>query len=273
MEIVNLVGEYEVPETQQCSYSNHPHNHGVLVRSRCGLLLMLGMVCGRNTVEGFDLLQTELRITHEISTERELLQSEPPEIYKRLRPLAGEARRRLNGLEALAKHAPEVVAALRKAVHYNRRTVQVPRRDFDVKAMDTRDRYETREIKGLALFDGSRSARSLDNVLERACDYMQETGAMRATRENRGKLKAERVKWRGEEGKLKDWLDRAAAFWRRENLICALHKAFGDRLPDDPKVDGSTILIRATPRLAIGIQGVVKTQGPVRARNGRQLSS
>lgn len=257
VDIADLIGEYDLPEKQRCSYFNHRHNHGILVLARCGKLLAIGTTCGSKTVDGFDTLQSEMRIAHEVSRERRLSQSEPAKILDEVERLGRAVESRLEGLEGLREYCPEVFREMQNACLRGTRTVQVRRTEFDRRAMDARDRYETKEIKGLSLFDGSFLPRKLATLLGGARAYVKCSAEVLATRENRKQLRNDRLRWQREVQRVKAWLEETGNFWSEQNLGYVLLKTFDERLPGFPMVEGATI--RTGTGLLIGIDGVIES--------------
>jgi hypothetical protein len=54
--VTDVLAEYDMPETMRCSMlpRSHPHRHGWVVRTRCGMVVKFGSECGENMVDGIE---------------------------------------------------------------------------------------------------------------------------------------------------------------------------------------------------------------------------
>jgi hypothetical protein len=60
MNVDEVIGEYGFREKVKCSFDEHRHQVGYLVRTRCGLVLQLGGTCAGKTIANFRLVKARL---------------------------------------------------------------------------------------------------------------------------------------------------------------------------------------------------------------------
>jgi hypothetical protein len=255
VDIADLVGEYESEEWQHCSYFEHAHKNGLLIFARCGVLLAIGMDCGRKNVSGFGKVERHVAVIRKIETERSLHETEPQRLLESLGVLAGRVERRLNGLEVLRRVVPKVHDAMRKAHLYSDHGVQVRVERTDRETLAKRYEYEQRLLRGLKLFGGIVSGERLREILGRAESFARNAQTIEIGWENYERVASERRALKDQEGELQQWLEETAKFWTEENLALALLKAYGERVPEGLKVKGGRILVSGGSAVAVGIEG------------------
>jgi hypothetical protein len=250
--IDDLVGVYEVLEAD-CSYFDHKHRKGLVIRSRCGLLLQIGLTCGRKNVVGFDQIKFHLKIAYGVEEERSVGDAVFQELLERVEVLGAKIDKRRECLVALQRHLPDFYQEMSAA----KRTVLLHERRYDPIA--DRETFEdvAYYLEGLGFFRGMPTS-ALNSLTERATHHARTRKAAAIDFRNYREIRAERSAIRKRVGELEDFVRDVDRFWVPSNLDLALRKTYGDRRPVNVTLEGSAIVVSGNVTYVISVDGIVE---------------
>jgi len=253
---IGLIGEYDLKERRNCSYFKHRHRRGILIEARCGDVLSLGLVCGRD-VAGFSVVMRAVQQIRSLEAVREHQRSgEPLAIYERIASLTGQIERRLASIERIREVLPGLVTLMQRVASgstspYVHETVT----RFDPVASIYRRVELQHDLRpGAKLFAGTHFLARAIEIRRQAKSYADEVPGMELDDDNYEKVQHERGALSDGERSLMQWLDDTAKFWIHENLDFATLRLFGSRtkVPNHVRVEGRTLVVRG---VAIRIDG------------------
>ncbi len=253
--IDDIVAIYSIPD-QLCSYLKHPHTHGVVIRSRCGLLLQIGMDCGSHSVIGFDQVAHQIKAVTAVDLER-ALGDDAQALSDRLELLLAKIARRRDSLGALRRELPLVHKAMSDARATNNNEVHVRKTRYDSVQGREISEYIRHELKGLQLFPGMEIA-GPQALLERVKKYVSARHSTYTDKNNAKNFGRERVSLNKRVDSLAEFVREADQFWTPSNLELALYKTFGESCPAYVTVKGSTIVVGREQVCVIGADGPIQ---------------
>ena len=244
-DVDRLMANYRLKANIDCSLPDKtPHQHGHVVRTRCGLTLNIGNSCGKKLITG---LKTALKRDRELATYEQRLFK-----IRSVRDVLGRA-------EAAAQR----VVALRHFVHglqtripdlhdilaYTARTPRANRIDVHVRALDGSSRWTTQHVAGIELFNSasmksSDRLRELAQIVEAACE------ARPIPSEAEAKQIVNQInKLLDISGETERWATGCEAFFTEPNMTAALLLGSVDGV----RVEGATFVTATGER--IGLRG------------------
>lgn len=254
-----MVAEYDAgSERWHCSYGNHSHKSGLLVRSLCRRLLSLANYkCGKESLVGFAAVADEWRLLSRLEAERHLQVSRPREMLERSAAIFADATEYTRGLNDLHQHIPALRLAMFEALtHRNRRNVEVPVEELDHSLGRRVEKQQLRTLRGLEFFRRC-NPEELAAVRADVEAYAHEMNGPPVSRDDLERVSSERERLETKLDRLEDWIREASSFWSGDNLSVACFAAFGRDLLKVVEIDGSRIRLKSSG-VVLGLRGLVQ---------------
>lgn len=214
VDAVDVILTYKVPFDIACSYPGaHPHQNGLVARTRCGKVVRIGSMCGASAVHGWDEIKKTIgeaqRFADSVATLKRVADMDLPGLFARCRA------------EYIKRH-DDVKRSTIESVRSGKAlalTFQVTRREasrHDPTNVTERQATESTELSGRAYLreNPHEKLKPLLTVLD---DLKKRGGADALNRRDAVRVAGQLAEADALAGECARWLADAAAFWTPEN--------------------------------------------------------